>query len=277
MSASHRFDPPVHFRKSVLLQRLQAAVGDGYRYYATGTVAPEVALGLVRKFKLLYAVDCDRNARYRRKKQGLGNARLRLMLNQELGVDFFLLVTPGAHPAHQLERLRDSTREPLAYGELELARLTLKGRSKPGLTWRLSAAAMEGWRQRLHLATVHGNEAELRLCWLSLYRTLGFAGVRRQVGELVAYWRKEWRRYQGARPCPLEYPHDDLRYRARPGIAQDERSRWWTRAGFPTPAQLPKLFYVRLQRDDGTPLARLVAELEADRQQSLHAAAQLSG
>lgn len=276
MSASRRFDPLVHHRKSVFLQRVQAGVIDGYRHYVAGTVSPDVAVGVVRKFKTLYAVDCDKNARYRRKKQGLGNARLLLHLNCDLAVDFFLLVTPGLHPAHELERLLDSRRQPLVYRELELVYLTLKGRSKPGLTWRLTAEAMEGWRQRLHLATVHGNEAELRLGWHSLYRTLGFAGVRRQVGELVAYWRKEWARYQGERPCPLEYPHNDLQYRARPGIVRDDRGRYWTRAGFPSSAQLPKLFYVRLQRDTGTPLTRLVAELDAERQRSLAAAAQLS-
>lgn len=269
MTASRRFVPLVNFSKSVVLQRVQAAVGDGYRYYVTGTVEPEVAVGLARKFKALYAIDCDKNERYRRKKEGRGNARLVLTMNRDLGVDFFLLVTGGDHPARQLERLRDTWREPLTYNGLELVRLTLKGRSKPGWTWRLTAAAMQGWRERLHLATVQRNEAELRECWRSLYRTLGFAGVRRQVGELVSYWRKEWARYQGARPCPIEYPHDDMRYRARPGLTLDDRSRYWTCAGFPSPAQLPKLFYVRLQRNDGMPLTRLVAQLEAERQHAL--------
>lgn len=276
MPASRTFDPLVYSSKSVFLQRVQACVIDGYRHYTSGTATPAAALGLARKFKSVYAVDCDKNSRYRRKQQGLGNARLLLFQNPELLMDFVLLVTPGLHPAHQLERLADIRTQSLAYRELELVQLTLKGRSKPGLTWRLSAEAMEGWRHRLHLATVHCNEAELRQCWNSLYRTLGFGGVRRQVGELVSFWCKEWARYQGNRPCPLEYPHNELQYRGRPSITQDDRGRYWTLAGFPSPAQLPKLFYVRLQSDVGTRLSRLVAELDAERRLSLATAAQTS-
>lgn len=275
MSASRSYDPLVYTSKSVFLQRVQACIVDGYCHYATGTVAPATAVGLVRKFKALYAVDCDKNSRYRRKQQGQGNARLMLFLNPELAIDFMLLVTPGLNPAHGLERLHDIRRQPLTYRELELLPATLKGRSKPGLTWRLTMDAMAGWRHRLHLATVHGNEVELRRCWNSLYRTLGFAGVRRQVGELVTYWRQEWARYQGDRPCPVEFPHNDLQYRARPGILEDARGRYWTRAGFPSSAQLPKLFYVRLQRDIGTRLSRLVSDLDAESQHSHDAAAQI--
>ena len=275
MPAPRNYNPLVYTSKTVFLQRIQACVVDGYCHYATGSLTPASAVGLARKFKSLYAVHCDKNARYRRKQLGEANARWLLHLNPNLEVDFVLLVTPGVHAAHKLERLVDTTQQPLAYRELELVRLTLKGRSKPGLTWRLNNQAIEGWKHRLHLATVHGNESELRQCWNSLYRTVGFGGVRRQVGELVMHWRKEWARYQGERPCPMEFPHNDLQYRSRPGIEVDSRGRYWTRAGFPSPAQLPKLFYVRIQSDVGIKLSQLVAELDAERELSLAIAARV--
>ena len=244
--------------KTVFLQRVQEAVGDGYRYYIVGSVPPESVPALVRKFKAAYEVHLDKNARYRRKAEGLGNARLLLRFNEEQRVDFVLLVTVGAHPAHQLEKLRDMQKGPLAYRELELVALTLKGRSKPGLTWRLDADTMASWRQRLHLYTAHYNRLELFRAWQSLYRTPGFAGIRRQVGELVSYWRTEWKKLRGDAQCPLCYPHNDLAFRARPGIKKGEDGMFWTERGFPTPAQCPKLFYVRKQADFGERLSALL-------------------
>lgn len=274
MPTPRTFDPVVFTSKTVFLQRIQSAVGDGYAHYVTGTVPPAAMAHLARKFASYYAVHCDKNERFRRKKEGLGNARLLLYLNAERSVDFVLLVTLGVNPAHELERLTDVKREPLHLREYELVLLTLKGRSKPGLTWRLTAATLEGWRERLRLATAHGGEAELRQCWWSLYRTAGFAGVRRQVGELVSFWRKAWAREQGDKPCPIEFSHNDMAHRRRPGIVQREGGRTWTVAGFPSPAQCPKLFYVRMQRDKGIRLRRLVSGLDAEREQALQPAAQ---
>jgi hypothetical protein len=258
MSRSSAYDPIVFTSKTVYLQRVQEAVGDGYRYYASGTVPLESAPGLVRKFKAAYQVHVDKNERYRRKAAGLGNARLLLRFNEEQRVDFLLLLTPGTHPAHQLEKLRDVQAGPLAYRELELVALTFKGRCKPSLTWRLDAATVASWRQRLHLYTAHYNRLELFRAWRSLYRTPGFAGIRRQVGELVSYWRGEWRQLRGDAPCPISYPHNETAYRARPGVKKGEDGMYWTERGFPTPAQLPKLFYVRKQGDIGERLSAML-------------------
>lgn len=260
MSRPSAYDPTVLSSKTVFLQRVQEAVGDGYRYYVVGTITLAKARGLVRKFKELYLVHLDKNARYRRKSEGLGNARCLLRWNEELGLDFVLLVSPGEHPAHKLEKLRDSRAGPLAYRELELVKLTLPGRDKPGLTWRFSTSTMEAWRQRLHLCTAHNNKLELFRAWHSLYRTPGFGGVRRQVGELVGYWRSEWRKLRGDARCPLSFPHNDVAFRHRPGVVKEEDGMYWTLKGFPSSAQLPKLFYVRKQSDVGARLSKLVRE-----------------
>lgn len=252
------FDPLVFFKKTPFMQRVQEAVGDGYLHWTAGTVPLAAAQKLVRKFKAAYAVDVDKNERYRRKLLGLGNARLFLRCTEGTHIDFFLLVSKGEHPAHQMEKLIDSTRSPVTYRELELVALTFPGRHKPSMTWRMRADTVEGWRQRLHSCTAHYNRQELYMCWHSLYRTPGFAGIRQQVGNLVSFWRREWKQLRGDAPCPICYPHNDLQVRGRPGVSKGEDGRYWTERGFPTPAQCPKLYYVRKQSDDGERLSRLI-------------------
>jgi hypothetical protein len=266
MSNRVRYNPVVLIGKTLFLQRLQEAVSDGYRYASTGTVPLAKATGLVRKFADLYSVHLDKNARYRRKAAGLGNARLVLTLNKEMEIDFALLVTLGEHPAHHLEKLADVTKTPLHYGEFELVAITLKGRDKPGLTWRLDAETVAAWEQRLHLHTSHYNRTALYQDWFSLYRVPGFAGVRRQVGSLVSFWRREWQKLRGTAPCPMCFPHEELKFRAIPGITRNSDGMYYPARGFPTTRQLPTLFYVRKQKDAGEPLLRLVRSLEREAQ-----------
>lgn len=258
MARPPQFDPTVLTSKTVFLQRVQEAVIAGYRHHTQGTIAIEKAPGLFRKFKDLYLVHLDKNARYRRKAAALGNARLIVRFNEDADLDFFLLISPGEHPAHQLEKLGDIRKRPLVYKEFELILQTLKGRDKPGLTWRLSMDTIEAWRQRLHLHTVHYNRFELFRAWHSLYRVPGFGGIRRQVGELVCYWRKEWKQHRGLDACPMSFPHSDMLYRARPGVYKGDDGKYWTTKGFPSSAQLPKLFYVRKQSNVGTSLSALL-------------------
>jgi hypothetical protein len=252
------FDPLVFTSKTVFLQRVQEAVCDGYRHWTMGSVPLAAAQKLARKFKAAYAVDVDKNERYRRKGLGMGNARLLFRWSEEQHVDFMLLVSKGDHPAHQMEKLIDSARTPVTYRELELVALTFAGRSKPSMTWRMRADTVEAWQKRLHASTAHYNRRDLFLCWHSLYRTPGFAGIRKQVGDLVSFWRREWRQLRGDAPCPVCYPHNDLQFRGRPGISKGDDGMYWTERGFPSPAQCPKLFYIRKQRDVGERLSKMV-------------------
>lgn len=261
MSRSRAFDPPVYVSKTNFMQRVQEAAGDGYCYYTLGNVGAGSVLKLVRKFKSAYSIDADKNERYRRKRDGLGNARLLLRWSEADGMDFALLVSPGAHPAQQLEKLKDLRTEHLTYREFELIRLTAPGRMKPSLTWRWSKETVEAWRTRLHLCTAHNNKKDIFQSWRSLYRTPGFAGIRKQVGELVSYWRKEWGMLRGDTPCPMSFPHSDLEYRPRSGIRKGEDGMFWTLKGFPSPVQCPKLFYIRKQADIATRLSHLLKSL----------------
>lgn len=265
MVKPHAYNPVVLIGKTLFLQRVQEAVGAGYQYHIGGTIELDRSPSLTRKFASTYLVHVDKNERFRRKAGNFGNARLLLRLNEAQSIDYLLLVTPGEHPAHQLERLKDAGRVPLTYREFELVRLTLKGRQKPSLTWRLNAETVEAWKQRLHLHTAHYDRNEIFRDWYSLYRTPGFGGVRRQVGDLVAYWRRDWIKLRGNAPCPMSFPHNEGQSRKTVEVVKGEDGMYWTRRGFPNIRQLPKLLYVRKQSDVGEKLLRLVSTIAASR------------
>lgn len=261
MARHSKFNPTVLLGKTVYLQRIQEAVAAGYCHAALGTVPLAKAQKLVDKFSEVYGVNRGKDERYRRRAQGLANAMLILRFNEEADIDFALLVTEGEHAAHHLEKLRDARREPLRYREFELALLTLPGRSRPTLTWRWDADTFEGWKTRLHLHTAHYNRSGLYQAWFSLYRVPGFAGIRRQVGELVSYWRRDWQQLRRDDPCPVCYPHDEFRYRPLPGMVRAEDGRYYPPKGFPNTRQLPTLYYVRKQKSRGQPLRQLLADM----------------
>src|SRR3990167_8104009 len=106
------FNPTVLTAKTVFMQRVLEAVGDGYHHWTAGTVPLGRALAMVRKFAEVYGVHLDKHARWRRRVSGLGSARVVMRLNEELDIDFALLVSEGEHAAHHLERLQDARKCP---------------------------------------------------------------------------------------------------------------------------------------------------------------------
>ncbi|MBS0466058.1 MAG: hypothetical protein JSS31_11790 [Proteobacteria bacterium] len=261
MPRPSKYNPTVLLGKTVYLQRIQEAVAAGYCHAALGTVPLAKAQRLVNKFAEVYGFNRGKDERYRRRSQGLANATLHLRLNEEADIDFALLVTEGEHAAHHLERLCDARRDTLRYREFELVLLTLRGRSRATLTWRWEATTFDGWKKRLHLHTAHYDRSGLYQDWFSLYRVPGFAGIRRQVGELVSYWRRDWQQLRGNDPCPVCYPHDEFRYRPLQGMSRSGDGRYYPLKGFPNTRQLPTLYYVRKQKSGGKPLRKLLADM----------------
>jgi hypothetical protein len=116
---------------------------------------------------------------------------------------FVLLVTPGTHPARQLEALK-SALDPshrLVVDQFELVRITRRGLHKPAYTWRLTRSAYEDTRSRVIDIIRRGSARDIRQLIVSLYRTPGFAGVRSQIGKCCALFRNEWKRVRKG-PCP---------------------------------------------------------------------------
>ena len=87
------YDPLVLASRQTLMQRVADYVRTGHTYWTTGEIAVDRAPILVRKFVRLYAVDLDRNRRFRAKQLGEADAVLLLLQTPTSGA-----YIPGGHP-----------------------------------------------------------------------------------------------------------------------------------------------------------------------------------
>jgi hypothetical protein len=195
---SYAYNPPVLLTKSVLMQRCADLVRLGYHNYVVGTVAYDRSPHLARKFRDTYLVHLSKDARYRRKRAGLGNAHLLLWMHDEATrqLTFLLLVTDGEHPAHSLERLRDSrnARARIEVTGYELVRHTRVGSAKPAWTWQMTADCYQQWRSRVLRVIRTRDVLGLRQAWHSLHRLPGFARIRQQAKKIKKLMHGEWQR-----------------------------------------------------------------------------------
>lgn len=214
------------YRHSVLILELLPAmqrhadyVRRGFVYAVSGTVAADKALSLARKFDCIYGTNATRREKQRARASGMARAvlimyRLPPCLISEAEdaqainsptVGFTLLVTEGDHPAHHRERpiliTHEHTR--LRIGQWELVRRTRAGRDTPAWTWAMQKSVYVQWRERL-LRSARGDMTQSPEALLvELYGSPGFAATRSQVGHLIAWYRRCWRRYRGkGQPFP---------------------------------------------------------------------------
>lgn len=194
----------VIIHRTSLMQGVGDRVRAGYHHFATGMVSADRVIAWVRKAVRYYAIDLDRNRRARAKQRGEGCAYLLMHEISPGQLLWVLLVTAGDHPAHKLEQLRDAL-DPAQRLELfgyELVRMTKAGASHPVWTWRMSAETYEALRARVIDTVRRGDTRTVRQLIVSLYRSVGFYGVRSQVGRTVALLKAEWRRRRGGEPLP---------------------------------------------------------------------------
>lgn len=214
-------DPFIYTSREAFLQRVADYVRLGYAHCATGLVPAARAAALHRKFARLYGVEQTRHQRAWCKSKGQACSVLMMWLPAagalrpsaaaegppadgplpsadqlpSASMHWVLLVTAGEGLAHELERLRD-VREPagrLVIDDWELVTLPRPGSPRPAWTWRVTRMAYEGWRARVIDVARRRPEATEALM-RQLYDQPGFAGVRRQVGAVVALLRAELRR-----------------------------------------------------------------------------------
>jgi hypothetical protein len=227
------YDPTVQRFKTTTMQRIQDFVRAGYFYHASGTVSAARAPALAQKFAEKYHVGISKHARARRKNKGEGNAVFMLYpIDATTDFRWWLLVTDGEHPAHKFERLLNAREkhQRVSWGdEYEIVRATKAGQKTTSWTWRMKAEAFEAWQQRIRKAVASSarDDTHLRQAIYSLYRTPGFSGIRKQVGQLVKALRGDWKRIR--------------------------------KAGEPLPNLPTALGYLRRLPDDVTPLSILVA------------------
>ncbi len=209
--------PLVMTDKNLLMQRLSDCIGNGYPLWISGGVSENKVESLVRRFDLNYQVLADRNERARRKRAGLGNARLLLWHDEKAGrVVWWMFVSPaelGSHGAHALEKLHDMRkRERVEFHGFELVRLPKKGQEGERLTWRMTEHKYGAWRDSIIEMVRSGNIRELHGMLYGLFASPGFGGVRSQIGKLVKLYRAEVKR-RGLKEAPT--PPRQLRYLRR--------------------------------------------------------------
>lgn len=175
------------------MQRCSEFARKGYHYYTTGEVSVEKVTTLVRKFSDFYRTDQNKDARYRRKKAGLGNAELLLYQLNGTTFKFVLMVTDGEHPAHHVEKLRD-VRDPFTALQItgyEMVRATRPNFDSPAWTWRMTDETYTNWRTRFIGEIRHHADLELMESWFTLHKSPGFAGIRQQVFKIQKLARAE--------------------------------------------------------------------------------------
>jgi len=190
------YDPPI-FSKRVALQRMQDYARYGYNHFVTGYVPFDRASPFVKKMDRFYRISANKNERHRSQKRGEGGAYLVLYSPPDQDrLMFILMVSDGDHPAHRLEKLKD-LREPrsrLTVTGYELVRQTRAGSDKPVVTWRMTEANYQSWRERIIKTVRSKGEKPVTEMLETLVRSPGFSGIRTQVKKLAQLFRAEWKR-----------------------------------------------------------------------------------
>ena len=200
---------------NLVMQRLGDCVHNGYPLWVSGGVSENKVESLVRRFDLNYQVLADRNERARRKRAGLGNARILLWHDAAAGrVVWWMFVSPpelGGHGAHAIEKLHDvrQREQRVEFHGFELVKLPGKGEGGERLTWRMVARKYAAWRDSIIVTVRSGNIRELHGMLYGLFASPGFSGIRSQIGKLVKLYRAEVKR-RGLKGAPL--PPKQLRY-----------------------------------------------------------------
>lgn len=208
---------PLSRSKTAALSRVLDNVPKGYIFYTAGECPAWKAMALLRKFHKLYGIGCTPAERLTRKTKGLANTLLVLHWPSEMEtglklkppadslavspfdltvdasttgkVRWLLLVTEGAGPVHDMEKLGSVLEKPrLSWLGYELIRHSVSG--KTAWSWRRSKVEMESLYRLLdvQLGCRHFNAVAETLARIA--RQPGFAGVRAQSWKLCEHARQ---------------------------------------------------------------------------------------
>jgi hypothetical protein len=186
--------------QTVAMQALMDAVIAGYTVYTSGIIDVPKAKSLFSKFDENYRPFVDRNERARRIRRGLGNTKMVLFYDDDLDkVRWWLLATPtasGANAVHRSEKMKDvfSSDQRIIIEGHELVRVPKKESASCKLTWRMIEEEYKSKREDI-IATVRGkSHYQMHVLLLKLFTHPGFAGIRSQIGHLIALYRREVKR-----------------------------------------------------------------------------------
>lgn len=243
------FDPLVFTSRPAYMQRIADYVRSDHHRWTSGEVQLDRAHAFVQKFSVLYRIDATRGQRLRLKRCDIASAYLLMYARRAVDgsklrtISWVLLISDGEHPAAVVEKLRDAHApgERIRLDGYELVQLPRKDSAKPAWTWRMTAERYQTWRDRLvesaRKPALHAEHDITR----RLYTVPGFAGIRSQVGFLVALWRTEWKRRRAAGDAFPTLPRQ-LRYVQRlksTGVRVSQLTRDAAHAAESVPASAP--------------------------------------
>ena len=190
------------------LQAIQLYVSRGYDRWTGGRVRYDRAEGLVDKFEKLYTANPSRAQDMRLRRAGHARSRLVLLPDlQALQFSWWLLVSEGAGPVTELEKLLDATdrRQRVTLQEWELLRLPKREMKEAAAwSWRLPEKKFrEQWAHACAVAT-HESPRQAQALIAAMATWPGFHGISQQRHDLQQAM-VEARRGAGRRD-PLELP-----------------------------------------------------------------------
>jgi len=138
---------------SVAMQRVQDAVNHGYTHHISGRCPVDKIEQAVTLFELNYQACIGRYQRFKRTQSGLGNVHLVLWFKGEEVCWLLLATAPeaGRHPIHSTDKLQNAfaSGQHIEIAGFELVRLPKKGTDHTKLTWRLTQANFEWYRDNI--------------------------------------------------------------------------------------------------------------------------------
>lgn len=192
----------------VFMQRIMDAAGHDYFWYVQGQVESVKVGPLEKKFSQLYDANLPKVKRSRRRRSGEAVTLLYTCPPRpykDEGHAWMLLATAGLGRVHSREQMRDLRAERIELDGYELVHDGMRW------SWKMTRDRYGYWRQRIHAcatlpagrrsisADADGQyDTEAEEIQSALYNAPGFRLVRRQVGELVVYFRAEWKRLRPA-------------------------------------------------------------------------------
>nr|WP_294866566.1 hypothetical protein [uncultured Pseudogulbenkiania sp.] len=179
---------PIARSKTAALARVLDSVPKGYNRYTSGTVRPDKAEQLARKFHRLYGIGCTPSQKATRRLHGKANCLLVMYWPEGTEkVEWLLLATEGT--GLESERLSSVERKPrLLWLGYELVRHPNQGRTS--WTWRRPACEMA---EHFLILREHGKRRQFNAMAALLQRLAnqpGFHGVREQTWELCREARR---------------------------------------------------------------------------------------
>ena len=206
-------------KKTVLLQAISDAVGNGCAYYVSGTTPIHRLELTVANFDGNYRAFADKNERERRKRHCLGNIRVFMFYRE--GDDFvswWLHAMPpaaGKHPVHSAEKLHDALDryDRIVIFGLELVRLPKTETSKSKITWRMTEDVYREMAKKIQDAVRSRSHWQMEKAITEVKSKIhGFNGARSQFGNLMVLYRREVKR-ASLKNAPI--PPDKLPYTRR--------------------------------------------------------------